>query len=218
MRIHRFALIALTAIGLSISLSQGASAQTNIYNWTGFYVGGNAGFGWADASATYNGVISVTGTETLGGIVGGGQLGFNYQDGYTVYGIELDGQASSQRINSNFAGLVTLTDKVPWFATLRGRVGIGVEKYFVYVTGGAAYVGWHSDITVAGFGSATWSISRPAYTIGTGLETGVTRNLSVKVEYLFIDTGSFSTTYFGVIPITARLQDNIVRFGINYRL
>ena len=67
------------------------------YNWTGPYLGGNAGWGFATASVTGTfGGLSETASEQLDGFVGGGQLGFNYQFGMAVVGIEADFDASTR--------------------------------------------------------------------------------------------------------------------------
>jgi outer membrane immunogenic protein len=163
----------------------------------------------------------VTGSENLNGVLGGGQIGYNWQQGNWVFGLEVDGQGTDQHANfAATAGPVTVTesDKLPWFVTARGRIGYAfAPMWMVYATGGAAVADFQSTLTATGLGSATWEVSRAGWTAGAGIEGAINRNLSWKLEYLHIDTGTFSTTVFGVIPASVRLTDDIGRVGLNWR-
>lgn len=189
-----------------------------VFDWTGFYIGVNVGYGWGSARLTAGGV---TGSENLNGIVGGGQFGYNWQRGPWVFGLEVDGQGTDQK--ANFAatvGAVTVTenDKLPWFFTARGRVGYTVTPMvMIYATGGAAIADFKSTIAATGLGSATWEITRAGWAAGAGIEGAINRNLSWKIEYLHLDTGTFSTTVFGIVPANVRLTDDIARGGLNWR-
>jgi outer membrane immunogenic protein len=186
------------------------------FSWTGFYLGANLGWGWANADVTIGGV---TGTGKIDGVIGGGQIGYNWQAGNIVWGVEVDGQASGQKKTWNGTVLGvgwSETDKVPWFATFRGRVGYAADQWLFYVTGGGAYAEGKIDISINGLGSASWSNSHLGWSAGAGIENAINRNWSWKLEYLHFDTGSFSTNILG-LPATARLKDDIVRAGVNYR-
>jgi outer membrane immunogenic protein len=193
-------------------------APIAVFDWTGFYIGVNVGYGWASASVTDG---SITGSEKLNGVLGGGQLGYNWQRGPWVFGLEVDGQGTDQHANfAATAGVVTVTenDKLPWFLTARGRVGYTVTPMvMVYATGGAAVADFQSTISATGMGSATWEITRAGWTAGAGVEGAINRNLSWKMEYLHLDTGTFSTTVFGIATANVRLTDDIVRGGLNWR-
>src|SRR4051794_4160855 len=98
-------LLALAALGVQAQAadmrvpapSRAAAPAYVPFSWTGFYIGGNVGYGWADASATVTALgVTATGTDNLNGIVGGGQLGYNWQSGSLVWGIEADIQATGQ--------------------------------------------------------------------------------------------------------------------------
>ena len=94
-----------------------------VATWSGFYAGVNAGWGWAKADAT---VLGVSGSSNLDGAIGGAQVGYNWQSGAMVFGAEADLQASNQRKDDTFAG-VTVTQRIPYFGTLRGRLGYAVN-------------------------------------------------------------------------------------------
>jgi outer membrane immunogenic protein len=190
-----------------------------VFDWTGFYIGVNLGYGWAHADLSSGGI---TGSEDLNGVLGGGQIGYNWQTGGNwVLGLEVDGQGTGQQANfAATAGAITVTenDSLPWFITARGRIGYAIAPmWMIYATGGAAIADFKSTIAVTGLGSASWEITRVGWTAGAGVEAAINRNLSWKIEYLHLDTGTFSTNVFGVVPASVRLQDDLVRGGLNWR-
>jgi outer membrane immunogenic protein len=129
--------------------------------WTGFYLGGNGGYGWGTANnniaftqtdppfiASFNAHDSVK----LDGAIGGGQIGYNWQVNRYLLGIEADIQASDQKGTNTFNGTIinsgtifpnpaTITDReqLDWFGTVRGRLGWTFDSWLVYGTGGLAY-------------------------------------------------------------------------------
>src|SRR4051794_4346260 len=145
-----------------------------VFTWTGFYVGVNAGYGFSDNDRNGLGAYNATagslsaplggyaGTVTTDGLnsrdnsgfVGGGQIGYNYQIGQWVIGVEADLQyADLNKSNSN--GIVVLNPGVvgftgaqnanfggiDWFGTVRGRLGYAIDRMMIYGTGGFAYGG-----------------------------------------------------------------------------
>jgi outer membrane immunogenic protein len=194
---------------------QAAPVAAAVFDWTGFYIGANIGYGWGSGSVAVGGF---GGSENLNGVLGGGQIGYNWQTGNWIFGIEVDGQATDQKATFAAVGL-SETDSMPWFATARGRIGYAIAPmWMIYATGGGAWADFKSTITAAGLGSATWEVSHGGWSAGVGVEGALTRNWSWKVEYLHLDTGSFSTNVFGIVPANVRLTDDIVRFGANFRL
>jgi outer membrane immunogenic protein len=206
------------AADLSRPIYKAPPAPVAVFDWTGFYIGANIGYGWASTDVT---VAGVSGSENLKGVLGGGQIGYNWQVGNWILGLEADGQGTDQKANfSGTAAGVTVTenDSVPWFVTARGRVGYAIAPmYMIYATGGAAWMDFKSSISATGLGTATWETSHVGWTAGAGIEGAITRNWSWKAEYLHLDTGTFNTNVFGVIPASVRMTDDIGRFGINYR-
>lgn len=195
-----------------------------LYTWTGFYLGGNIGYGWVDGSGTYtttgwgNGVSSGPFSGHGDGILGGGQIGYNYQMGAFVVGLETDfqGTGGTGHINGSAPGnALVAKSSIPWFGTIRGRLGYAVNNWLFYVTGGGAYADNELKGTVNGvnFGDVDkvgWS-----WTLGGGIEAFVAPRWSVKAEYLYIDTPDS-------VPLPARTtasghaNTNIVRVGLNY--
>ncbi|HWL04221.1 MAG TPA: outer membrane protein [Xanthobacteraceae bacterium] len=208
----------------------------SVYNWSGFYIGANLGGGWANARGTSTFVGGVLGGAVspgrgdLNGVIGGAQIGINWQAGSIVYGLEADLQAAGQSSSASVAfGPVTLTEraKVDWFGTVRGRLGVAADNLLIYVTGGVAWT--HANHRVdATFAGATTRLvnvdsTRAGYTLGAGLEYGFTPNWSAKAEYLYIDTQKVGTTAAFAAPLGGTVTDNfrihnhIVRAGVNYR-
>jgi outer membrane immunogenic protein len=152
-----------------------------VYDWTGFYIGGNAGYSWGRSSTDarfYNNATNVllgtgNGSYDMNGWVAGGQVGYNWQAGRWVLGVEADGQATGQKgsILFNCPGPICSTttaiplanapvnvafeNKLDWFATFRGRVGYTfVPTVLGYVTGGLAVGGVQGSGVITGFNGA----------------------------------------------------------------
>lgn len=210
--------------------------DNSIYmGWTGFYIGVNAGGGIANnrSDFTMAGLLPVASVNNyLAGALGGGQAGFNWQYGLTVLGAEADIQASSVKggiATPCIAGLCAVpvtasyNQSVPWFGTVRGRLGAAWSGWLIYATGGYAYGRIETDaVAAAGPAVAVFSLheTRNGWTAGTGIEVAFAPGWSAKLEYLYLDFGHRSSTLgFVPLPVTdgAHLAMNVVRAGVNYR-
>lgn len=149
------------------------------FSWTGFYVGANAGYGWGNVNA--NGFANV---GDLDGFVGGGQIGYNYQMGQFVLGLEADLQGADLSSGNNLGLLNVKTD---YFGTVRARVGVAFDRFMPYVTGGWAYGNVKTSIPAIGFSSDRSHTG--GFAVGGGLEYAVTNNIIAGVEYLYVDLG-----------------------------
>jgi outer membrane immunogenic protein len=152
----------------------------------------------------------------LNGMIGGGQIGYNWQNGSMVYGIEADLQATGQRGDTTIcltAGCPTggifgsASYKLPWLGTLRGRLGVAVApKWLLYATGGLAVGEVDSTFTggLAGGPIATSSSNRmrAGLVAGGGVEGALDNNWSAKLEALWVDLGSYDTGLAGVTNTT----------------
>jgi outer membrane immunogenic protein len=206
-----------------------------VYDWTGFYIGVNAGGGWANANSDFSvsGLAPFASVDnSLFGAIGGGQAGVNWQSGAAVFGIEADFQASGLKGRLDApcppvvcAGLVaSFEEKMPWFGTVRGRVGYASDTWLIYATGGYAYAHFETD-AFASAGGVAVSLSRSetlsGWTAGAGIEVALTRNWTARVEYLYLDFGKHDGTWTitGLPPIgdTTKLFTNVARGALNYR-
>jgi outer membrane immunogenic protein len=218
MTMRRFncaALAAVAAIGFA-SVACGADmpmkaapmvAPVAAYNWTGFYIGGNIGYSWGNASGVVNVTglpaslpTSYSGSANPDGIIGGGQIGYNWQANNWVFGLEADFQGSAEKatgsatsdpftFSSPFAQLQipgTLNQSggeasILWFGTVRGRIGMLVTPtILLYGTGGLAYGRISgSDTVTINLGAPPTTVFSSAYgnsatnlgwTLGAGVE------------------------------------------------
>src|SRR5258708_6792133 len=242
------------------------------YNWSGFYIGGNVGYSWGrertDGTLTGTQNVSVfrTGGPTLvssvttplatqplvgranmNGVIGGGQIGYNWQASRWLFGLETDFQGSDERATADIctvagcplgSSVLTANYKLDWFGTARGRVGfLATDRVLLYATGGLAYGHVAANAPLV---PLSWGSTRAGWTVGAGAEAAIDRNWSVKVEYLYMDLGNIgssgatATTVvnqpntpgqgFNTVTTTTltsafrtKFTDNIVRVGLNYR-
>ena len=187
------------------------------YSWSGFYIGGHAGGGWAEDSAS--------------GFVGGGQIGYNWQLAPNwVIGIEADisGTSISDSATLVVPGAVaTASADLNWMASVRGRLGYTWDRFMVYFTGGAAWadIDGSATVTVAGVGTATATASATAtgWVIGGGGEWMFAPNWTFGVEYLHYEFDNVSGTIIAPGTTTAFGFDtsngsvDVVRARLNYK-
>jgi outer membrane immunogenic protein len=190
-----------------------------VHQWTGFYFGGNLGYGVA--GLTDNAPLAVTTNMT--GIIGGVQVGYNYQIGSVVLGIEADVQASGQSAtytrNVPIVGDLTVDHRIPYFGTVRGKLGYAFDCGCVmaYGTLGWAYGEYRPSVTALGI-TLSGDYTRSALAVGAGVEWMVGRNWSAKLEALYLDTGDIgSAASFPVLgEVHMRVRDAVTRIGVNY--
>ena len=193
-----------------------------VYDWTGLYIGTNLGYSWGRGSTdgtssgtrtTSRGAV-VTGTTQVAGVlsgradvngfIAGGQLGYNWQRGAWVFGLEGDIQWSNERQSGDVvcslgvAVCPTFTREynLDWFGTARGRIGfLPAERILLYATGGLAYGGFSGSSLMGVVGTnalalGSWSSTKAGWTVGAGVEAALGSNWSVKFEYLYMDLGN----------------------------
>ena len=178
------------------------------YNWTGFYVGINGGGGWGHSDWDAYG----TGFKTSGGLVGG-TVGYNYQMGQVVLGLEGDIDWADLR-GSGLCGGLSCETRDDWLATARGRIGYSFGRVMPYVTGGGAFGDIKSSL--AGFGSQT--TTKAGWTLGGGAEVAIAGPWTAKIEYLYVDLGKAGCDAAACgVPTDVSFTSNIVRAGVNYR-
>jgi outer membrane immunogenic protein len=217
-----------------------APAYVAAYNWTGFYIGANLGGAWARVTNTdlfSGGAVPFvnSSSSTISGVIGGGQLGYNWQTGNLVFGLEADIDGSGERGTSTTVipgfGTDTVSNTVHAFGTARARVGFAADRWLWYATGGFAWqsVSFNDAFTPAGGGTLTGisngNSTRGGYSVGGGIETALWGNWTGRVEYLYLDTGTWTTTTTGLalpagtttVTNSVRTQNNVVRAGLNFR-
>jgi outer membrane immunogenic protein len=219
-----FIAAAIAAIGFAGS----AKAAGPIFNWTGLYVGVNAGYGAGNMQFvdTDPGSAPFAGLSPSGAF-GGGQIGYNWQgfiQSNLIAGIEADIQGSviGDRGNSAFYDYKSNLD---YFGTVRGRVGYANGPTLFYFTGGFAYGGLRKVTNTYGsfFQDATLNAFATGYVLGGGLEYKLTSKWSLKAEYQYLNFGKndvCASPAFQCFGATNPTKDDVyhtVRFGLNYR-
>jgi outer membrane immunogenic protein len=225
-----------------------APMMAPINTWQGFYIGGNVGYGWGNSGTEFTGLpstvifnVAPTSLDTKPkGMIGGAQIGYNWQMGSLVTGLEADIQGSDMK-GSATRSPVSLIDTGPltgsfqsadqrlsWFGTVRGRLGITVTPaVLLYATGGLAYGEVKGSANTFFDEFASWPASiretKVGWTAGAGAEWMFAHHWSAKIEYLYLDLGSISavanqapTPFIFQASYTWKTQQNIVRAGVNY--
>lgn len=193
-----------------------APVYAPVFTWTGFYVGGNAGYGFGQVDSTNLGVIGQY--DDPDGFVGGGQIGYNYQYGQFVFGLEADFQGADLKSRSALiASGVRASNELNYFGTVRGRIGYAFDRFLPYVTGGFAYGNVNNKITTP-FATFTNDNTQYGYTVGAGLEYAFTNNWSAKIEYLYTDLSKESINVpGGTFNQEVATKFSVVRAGLNYK-
>ncbi len=209
----------------------------SLYNWSGCYLGGNVGAGWSRAEWTATANTSFFGdlspgqsfSQSNSGVVGGGQLGCNYQVNQWVFGIE--GTFSGTSISGDFNDSAVLpgqediiTHKIKFVATVVGRVGYAFNNWLPYIKGGYAGADVKfgvSDTVGVNQGGGSETHWHSGWTVGAGLEYGLTPNWIIGVEYNYIDlqTQSYNVqgAAAGIYTMDVKPRINEVLARISYK-
>ena len=200
-----------------------------IYDWTGFYIGANGG--WGESHNCWNfvddfGPFDRACRDRSGGLVGG-QIGYRWQASQWVFGLEAQGDwadLSNQRISliNPLFSTRTQTDAIGLFT---GQIGYAWNQALFYVKGGAAVTSNRFSILENVFGTelASASATRWGGTVGVGLEYGFTPNWSFGVEYNHLFMGDANNTFTAAAVPAAFVNNRItqdvdmVTLRLNYR-
>ena len=197
----------------------------SVYNWTGFYIGGNLGGAWASGTLTDN----FTGARFTGnhsGFIGGGQIGYNWQVApQFVLGVEgmFDGTSISKsrnRVTAITGDILQGSVHTNWLTTVAGRFGYAANNWLFYGKGGGGWVENSATVTDVTTGiSFTNSNTNSGWLAGAGIEYGLTPNWTMKVEYdhLGLSNWTRASPLFVGDTITLSRQINMVTFGVNYK-
>jgi opacity protein-like surface antigen len=227
------------------------------YDWTGFYAGVAAGAAWGQYDAQTSTVgdgymnaaqaaaVTAAGAQTVKptGFVAGVEGGYNWQIGNLLLGLEADLQGVQLNDATDSGAVlypgtrlrrftVTSYENIDWLFTARPRIGfVAPNHWLFYATGGLALTQLESDFSFVDNNGALESgrldAVRVGYAFGGGVEAPLTKRLSLKVDYLYVDfanaaasatANNLTPTFPGqVFSYSSDLKANIVRAGLNYR-
>lgn len=240
------ALVAVTAAGVA-SAADLPNRRTvapayvpPVFTWTGFYAGVNAGYAFngdsdlkdVSINNVFIGNINNRNKSDDGSFTGGGQVGYNYQMGSIVLGLEADfnyinlDRKSNWYVDNFTTDQIQARSKVEWFGTVRPRIGfIPMDRLMVFATGGLAYgqVKTSASYNILGTDvlGGSKSDTRVGWTLGAGAEYAITDNLTVKGEYAYVDLGDKRRSWTNLSGDTISLKDetnfHVVRAGLNYK-
>ena len=220
-----------SAADMAVKARPPAPVLAPIYDWTGFYIGGNGGWGqsrncWDFLDA--GGVAFASGCrERSGGLIGG-QIGYRWQASQWVFGLEAQGDwadLNNQRISLFDADFSTRT-KTDGIGLFTGQIGYAWNAALLYVKGGAAVTSNRFSIleTATGIELASASSTRWGGVVGVGFEYGFSPNWSVGLEYDHLFMGHANNSFSIVNPVDAAFINNrisqdvdMVTLRFNYR-
>lgn len=257
------------ASAADMPLKAAPRAVAAVYDWTGFYVGVNVGYGLGEGTSPSITAVDPGGASGVGaflspagigpglasgniypglnpsGAFGGLQLGYDKQFGNWVLGVVADIQGADFKSSgvafTNAAATCcnvteTISAKIDWFGTLRGKAGFAANDWLFYGTGGLAYGNTNSSLGFTctpggvgcGFATINFAGTASELKVGWAAGAGVSKafgNWNVGVEYLHIDLGRSSVTatsttgFFTTTTITAsqRFIEDTARLTINYK-
>jgi outer membrane immunogenic protein len=252
----RMALITAAAVGVvfshgALAADMGVRRAAPAYvppavvapTWTGLYVGVNGGWGWSNSNNSSLGFTGAFAPFSVGltnnnanSPVFGGQLGYNYQTGAWVFGIEGDVDGANIRSNHNVfvnpvggfpGGSAFLNVRQDWLASIRGRIGYTWGPGMIYVTGGGAWTGVEASggatLLNGATGTFTSSSTQSGYVVGVGYQQMIAPNWSLRGEYLYYGfTDSLNSTALGLPGATIngntnKFNTSVARVGLDYK-
>jgi outer membrane immunogenic protein len=218
-----------------------------VWTWTGFYIGAHAGAGWGTAESTLTS-ISAPGFPAVpvnlpfaqnsrSGFLGGGQVGYNYQSGWAVFGIQGDIAGMDVKGTTPCLEVISCTSKSDWLATVTGRFGgVVADRTLLYIKGGGAWM--HTDQTatvsaalgglgglvgVGGAGAVSASTTSPGWLLGMGVEYAFARNWTGFLEYDYMEFQTMNLAFPVALAPGASINASVVnklsiaKVGVNYR-
>jgi outer membrane immunogenic protein len=258
---RRVSQTAFESYAADMSVKAAPPMRAALYNWTGFYVGANIGYSVSNDRVSSNLFLPGDGSTTVPftdfvvapkGVLGGGQVGYNWQAGRNwLVGFKADIQAANQTDTACSNNCInqgggqtnkfTTEQKLQYFGTLRGRLGVVSDNVLFYATGGAAFghvsqtvTASEQSITNTPATSGASLVSGVAgetlfgWAAGGGIEAALSGNWTLKAEYLYMNLGDMKPNVFNTVtsfpPPTpfavttnSTIRDHIVRVGVNYR-
>jgi outer membrane immunogenic protein len=207
-----------------------------VFTWTGVYIGAQAGYEFghdsAFASSRLTGLGLASANRSENGFIGGAHIGYNFSTQSLpvfggllgtggVFGIEGDVDGTSAKSQYGLGGIAT-TSRDQIQGSVRGRLGIAVDRTLFYATGGVAFGGLRNTYVNTINGNLdTLDHTRVGYTVGGGVEYAITNNWSIRGEYRYTDFGRYTdvlgASTAGGVAVRHHEIDNRVQGGFSYK-
>src|SRR5262245_37821684 len=245
------------AAGMAADMAGKTPPPPQAWSWSGFYIGvqGGAGWGITEDNLTSQvgclldfGICNETpllpgvrrGSYPISGWHGGGTVGWNWQIGPIVFGVEGDISGANIKGDSScveafpLSSGVSCSTNMTWFATATGRLGFAIDRALLYVKAGGAWAHFDRNLNsgiaigdlVVAHSTPKVGENRSGFTFGAGIEYAFWGNWSAKLEYDYMDFGTRSYEFATFNPITTitifstfddRERVHVIRAGLNYR-
>jgi len=177
------------------------------YDWSGFYIGAQGGFGWGESDIDDNALLDDT--VDLDGFFVGGLAGAQWQWNWAVLGVEAEGNWSDIDGEENLGGIAGgnfINSDIEWFGSVSGKLGIAWDRILLYGTGGVSFAEIETGQRVPALALAfNESETYVGWTAGAGIDFAVTNNIIIGAQYRFYDFGDEDFT--PPAPFTARNQE-----------
>jgi len=168
----------------------GPTDDKSSFDWSGVSIGAFAGYSWVDLEYYEPDYPGYDRNPDFDGFSGGVFLGYNYQFDSIVLGVEADGGyvdlsegRDKNALNNDYSAF-----EIDWNAHFRARIGFALDSTLFYVAGGLALAEVTVDDKDSGYGED--DATHVGWTLGTGIEYAMTKNLRARIEYLYDDYGS----------------------------
>jgi high affinity Mn2+ porin len=225
MKLHEMWGFCAGAAVLAVALPAAATDPLQLNS--GFYAGGNVGYGFGTATATLNdlGGGSFGGSNPAGTMIGGVQGGYDYYlPSRLLLGLEVDASFNgymdlSQVMSYRATNLGGANEQLEYLATARGRLGYGIGSWTPFVTGGLAWASTRLSRTdfTTGFEDATAGRLRTGYVVGAGIDHALDKNWSARFEYLYTNLGNTDFQFNSGARYDSQYDIHRFRLGLNYR-
>lgn len=224
--------VVFAAFSLSPALAadpvvEDALPVASTYNWTGFYVGANIGYGFGD-SQHFNGPGAATDEFDIDGIIGGGSVGYNWQFGSFVAGLEATFSAADiegeTETSATFGCSINneCRTEVDWLATGEARLGYAFDNILPYVAGGVAIGSLDAFIPGAGIFGDDFESSpstEVGFVVGGGVDWAINDKWVANIAYQYVDFGEheYENGTFNGETFDADVNFSVVKVGVKYR-
>jgi outer membrane immunogenic protein len=201
------------------------TAVAAVYSWSGFYIGANGGYGTSKKEWDSIGLGEEASHNATGGLAGG-QIGYRWQTGGWVFGLEAQGDWADLKGSSvsRVDGAGIDHSKIGGFGLFTGQIGYSWNNVLWYAKGGASATSDKYFGVTAGTVVDSANETRFGAVVGTGLEFGFSPNWSLGFEYNHIFNGDLNLAFSAPAPgsgttRTERIQQDVDLFAVrvNYR-
>jgi outer membrane immunogenic protein len=196
------------AMTCALAATPARAADYDMASWDGFYVGAHAGYGWFDASGSFGAPVSLEGKGPMGGVL----LGYNWDLGSYVLGLEADASFGDQSDQQPVFGFGALKLTNHGQHTFRARLGMETGgNGLVYVTGGLALADYWATVST-GQRDKDFLLGG---VVGAGYEAMLSENISLRAEYLYANYGSNTFNAGGAFNLD--VDTHTFRAGVAWR-